>query len=364
MNIYEESTKLIDIGERNIIDDIIIPNFPVVGQNFDDCAELPLSKDISLLITTDPCPTPIICEIDEINYYYYGWYTVLINVSDLAAMGAQPAGILISTIMPENMPIADYMSYISGLKEASEIWNCPIIGGNIKDGDKFSSSGTAIGKASPSSIMRRKGARNGDIVYVIGESGYFLASVFNIEFNLQIDDNEIEILEKNLKKPVARIREGVAISKTFTVTSCMDSSDGIISCLYELAKINEITIIVHSDKLKTHELVNRIAKKANIDSKKLFLGWGDWQLVCTVSPENQEKFEDVLNGLGSTFTEIGYVKYGKGQVLLENKNKFKMITNFSSERFSPTSIFTAGLNKYLTFLKQEPLVYGNFIEVE
>src|SRR5258707_7017553 len=119
------------LGERRIVDELVRPRFPssnvIVGIG-DDCAVLPPAKPDELLVfTTDPCPIPVICLLGETDFYHYGRMTVLINVSDLAAMGARPLGLLISTVMPEDMLIADYERFLDGAAEASAEWSCPVV---------------------------------------------------------------------------------------------------------------------------------------------------------------------------------------------------------------------------------------------
>src|SRR5436309_761620 len=106
-----------DLGERRIVKELIAPRFPQSEDQMmgigDDCAVIPMcSPDQVLVMTTDPCPTPVVCLIEREDYYHYGRLTALINVSDLAAMGAKPIGLLISTIMPEDMRVADYERFL------------------------------------------------------------------------------------------------------------------------------------------------------------------------------------------------------------------------------------------------------------
>src|SRR5712671_5686858 len=120
MNNIQSELKLRDLGERRILREIIYPRFSsfdgqIVGIG-DDCAILP-SPPIghALVVTTDPCPTPVVCMVERPDMYHYGRMTILINVSDLAAMGAQPLGIVVSTVMPEDMSVREFDRFLDGI---------------------------------------------------------------------------------------------------------------------------------------------------------------------------------------------------------------------------------------------------------
>ncbi|NEQ55132.1 MAG: thiamine-phosphate kinase [Leptolyngbya sp. SIO3F4] len=359
-----DSTKqtLGDLGERRIVRELIFPRFPKAEGHImgigDDCAVLPnLPADQNLVITTDPCPTPIVCLIETPDYFQYGRLTMLINVSDLAAMGAKPLGIVVSTVMPEIMPVADYERFLDGLKDASHEWSCPIIGGNIKDGPEFTATGTAIGAIKHECMMRRMGAKSGDRVCVIGEMGLFWAALITrLLPDISLDISHHHTLDKSLYRLSARVKEGQALAEARSVTSCMDSSDGVGACLQELASVNQVDIVIDSQSLMPHPSVKQVAARAAIDVRKLMLSWGNWELVCTVPSQNVDRVRQLIEGLGTSFSDIGEVAHGTGKVWLNEGSKLDLLNNFSSERFSNRSYFTHGLEAYFDFLKTEPIV--------
>jgi thiamine-monophosphate kinase len=348
------------LGERRIVEELVRPRFPssnvVVGIG-DDCAVLPPAKPDELLVfTTDPCPVPVICLLGETDFYHYGRMTVLINISDLAAMGARPLGLLISTVMPEDMLIADYERFLDGAAEASAEWSCPVVGGNIKDGPSFTATGSALGAVRNDSVMLRTGARPGDRLLVIGEMGVFWAAVLRrMNPSITFDPEYDGLLRQVWYRPIARIREGMALGESKLATSCMDSSDGVIGCLQELASKNSMDVIVEASLLHPHPVVESAASATAIDPRKLMLSWGDWQLVCTAPPARVRPIQALMKSLGTPCYEIAYLTEGDGRVLLHEENKRAVISNFASERFCATSFFTHGLDAYIEFLRKQPL---------
>lgn len=350
-----------DLGERGILSQLIIPRFPavtnLVGRTGDDCAVLCTpSRGRVLTMTTDPCPTPVVCLLESPDLYHYGRLTVLINVSDLAAMGAEPLGILIATVMPEEMSVAEYERFLEGVADASSEWSCPVIGGNIKDGPFFTASGSALGSVATECLLRRTGMGIGDHVCVVGEMGLFWAACLARLLPSRFTENTHDaILSKALYKPNAKIMEGRALADSRLVTACIDSSDGVGSCLYELSAANTLDIVIRSSSIRPHPAVESVAKAVDIDVRKIMLSWGNWELVCTMPASAVRKARVIIESLGTPFYDIGEVQAGNGNVWLEESGSMELLANFASERFSQTSVFTHGLDAYYEYLRTQPL---------
>lgn len=351
------SQVLGDLGERQIVQKMIMPRFPAMATHSiglgDDCAAFPPPPVGQLLVwTVDPCPTPVSCLIGNVDYYHYGWMTVLINVSDLAAMGAQPIGLLVSTVMRNDMLVRDYERFLDGLVDASQEWDCPVIGGNIKDGDAFSATGTGLGTVAASHLMSRTGARPDDLVCVVGDMGVFWSAVLARGLaGLDLDHHARKQLEDALLLPRPKLVEGIELAKTGCVTTCMDSSDGITACLDQLASANHMDVIVEADHLVPLPSVKEIAHAAQIDVRKLMLSWGDWQLVCTVRSGCINAARDSLQRLGADLTVIGRIVRGNGSIWLQESGHLHRLRDFSSQRFADSSMFTHGLEPFIDYLR-------------
>ena len=102
--------QLQELGEHRIIEEVIEPEFlsseDVTLGIGDDCAILNLRPGHdSIVVSTDPCPLPVAWMLGDQDYSHYGWYTMIINVSDIASMGATPYGIMVATVMPPEMKV-------------------------------------------------------------------------------------------------------------------------------------------------------------------------------------------------------------------------------------------------------------------
>lgn len=360
----EGPRTLRDLGEGRIVRELIAPRFPnqtpgATGIG-DDCAVLPAPPPGEVLVlTTDPCPVPVVCLVEAWDYYHLGRMTSVVNLSDLAAMGARPLCLLVSTVMPEDMLVADYERFLDGLAEACREWACPVLGGNIKDapaGGEFTATATAVGAVRQDRVLRRTGARPGDRVCVVGEMGRFWAAVLTrLRPELQLPGDVRDAVDEALYRPIARVREGLVLSATDGVSSTMDASDGVSACLSEIAHVNGVDIVLDAGALCGHPAVSRVAEAAGVDVRKLLLSWGNWELVTTVRPGSVPAVRAALAPLGTSVTEVGEVTAGSGLVWVRQETGTERLNNFASERFSRTSLFSHGLEAYWTFLRDTPL---------
>lgn len=346
--------KLFDIGERNIVQNIIYDIFPHLRNFHDDTINLPVNKYSILAFSTDPCPKPIICKFDPNNkYYYYGWMSVLINYSDLAAEGVEPIGILLSTIMPNDMEESDYREFLLGVKDACEAWGGNLLGGNIKDGATFSITGMAIGgKRENGNLLTRKGMEVGDAVCVVGEMGIFWLALMQLIDGYSLSEMD-EIVRSYIITPYPKLRESELLSKSFMVTSCMDSSDGIIGCLYELATLNNVSIHIIDSKLVPNERLREYCEQKGVNYRNFMLAFGGWELVFSCKNKDIENLQNIFKENNLSFNVIGYADNCCGHnVLLECHGSVYKVNDFSSKRFDSTSMFSFGIDPIIEQLSK------------
>lgn len=354
--------RLGDLGEQGILSSIVFPSIARSSAGAeglgDDCAivEVPVARaGGSLVATIDPCPQPLVFEFFDRDYWHFGWMTLVINLSDLASMGAEPAGILISTVMPNEMPTEDYRRFWDGVIDASDELNCSVLGGNIKDGPRFSAEGAAFGWCASRSAMRRIGSSDGDLVYAVGDLGTFWAAVLHKQRvqDLELTAAEHEQVHRALHRPVPRIREGRELAASGLVTACMDASDGVFGALTELGRVNKLDVCLTEFEPST--LVRKVADRLGLPALKLMLSWGDWQLITTVRQEARDQFEDFTRSFDTPVTLIGKMKPGSGCVLVPVGGTAKQVVNLSSERFTETSYFTYDTTeKFVDWFMQVP----------
>jgi thiamine-monophosphate kinase len=347
---------LADIGEKNIVNDVIYGVFPELKTEHDDAVLLNVTGLNELVLSTDPCPEPVAGLFDPENrFYHYGRMSVLINYSDIAAEGAVPVGILLATEMETSMMAKDYRHFLTGVKEACDEWKGPLLGGNVKEGGRFSVIGTSIGKFEKGArLLKRTGSKDGDLVCVAGgELGMFWLAVLT----LWSRDSSLTDLDKYtrdfLLEPRPKLEEGAILGKSEAVTACMDSSDGVIGCLYEFAKLNEATVCIDARKLVPNAMLVEFCARNQFDYRNLMLSWGGWELVFTCKPGGVDTLKDAFKKAERNFYIIGTVEKKRAQpVIFREDDTEYSVADFSSKRFDSRSYLTYGLDKCVEQLRQ------------
>jgi thiamine-monophosphate kinase len=163
------------------------------------------------------------------------------------------------------MSIADYDRFLQGLSDAAVEIECPVVGGNIREGRKFAAVGTAIGYCPPDAVLVRSGARSGDIVAVVGTMGVFWADVLSELNNLVIPNEYSDLASQVMKHPTPKIGPGVSFAREHLITSCIDTSDGVSAILVTLSTESKTDIKVHLDALSPHPFVEKTACRLGYD---------------------------------------------------------------------------------------------------
>ncbi len=321
--------KLSDLGERKaiqLISKVLTQGEVAVGIG-DDCAAIQLD-DNYLLISTD-----MISENTHIpkimTPWQIGWFIVAINLSDIAAKGGKPLGLVLSLGLPRNKTIDFLEELMKGADECAKTYNTSIIGGDTKENPVITICGTAFGIVKKNEFMGRKGSKPGDIVAVTGLLGGAGAGQFAIQYNIKDDE-----IVKDLLEPTPKIKEGRVLSSGKTVTSCMDISDGLSSSLYQLADLNNVGFEIIKEKIPISPVLLELAEKhknLDVDYYSLHFG-GDYELLLTLSPEKFKETKKNMTKNGGNLTEIGIVTSDK-KIQINDKGKKKTLRNRGYEHF-------------------------------
>ena len=299
--------KVSDIGEKELIKYILTKSKDIIP---DDTAVTELN-DINLISTCD-----MLIESkhfpDEMSYFQMGFKAVTVNVSDLAAMGADPLGFLLSIALPKDLEFNHFKEIINGVIDACDYYKIPFIGGDTNEASEIIISGTALGLCDKK--KKKKSAKLGDLICLTGDIG--LAA---LGFNLKGDNF---YTEKSLK-PLARLKEGIII-KNAGATSATDITDGLASELYEM-KPDSLGFMIYEDKFEISDEFKEISSRLDLNYFDLLLHVGeDFELLFTIDKDydldidfkvigevnNSDKIEITLsNGEVTEIENRGYNHY-------------------------------------------------------
>lgn len=351
--------RLDELGERRIIEEILRPRYSFQGEHRfgDDCALVAYGDLVAggaVVATTDPCPEPMASFLGYTDLYYRGWLLAAINLSDLAAAGARPLGLLTSLILPCDIKTDQFVRLLDGIDNCCEQCGTHVIGGNLKEGIRIDLSATAIGVCNDNMCMSRTGCREGDLIAVIGDLGLFWAGVLAVRHRLSLDDAENKTLLRNILTPMPKVHIGQELAKMRLLTACLDNSDGLYPSLIQLANANHLQMHVMMDDVAFPPEVIRVSSVLGVDPVRLALGWGDWQLVGCLYPSKKDELMALGKHHGVPVYIIGQVRTGYG-VVLEHKGRIAEMAPIDSQRFTRESWFTAGLEAYIDLLVNGPL---------
>ena len=264
--------KVSDIGEKELVKYIIANSHDIIP---DDTAitsfnSTNLISTCDMLIQSRHFP-------ENMSYFEMGFKSVTVNVSDLAAMGAEPLGFLLAISLPKELEINFFKEIIDGVLNACDYYSIPLIGGDTNESSEIIITGTALGLTDRP--LMKDTYDKGDLIVLTGDIG--LAA---LGFNLDILDN---IYVKKALKPEARLQEGL-ILRDFA-SSATDITDGLASELYEIKK-DGYGFMIHEELLGISEEYKKIAHELNLDYLDLILHVGeDFELLFTISKENLQK---------------------------------------------------------------------------
>ncbi|WP_414162955.1 thiamine-phosphate kinase [Superficieibacter sp. BNK-5] len=268
----------------------------------DDCALLNIPEKQTLAISTDTlvCGIHFLPDIDPADL---ACKALAVNVSDLAAMGADPAWLTLALTLPEvNEPWL--AAFSDSLFEQLNYYDMQLIGGDTTRGPLSMTLGihgfVPLGRA-----LKRSGARPGDWIYVTGTPGDSAAGLAILQDRLQVNDEaDAAYLVKRHLRPTPRVLHGQALRDR--ASSAIDLSDGLISDLGHILKASgcgarlELNALPFSAPMLRHVEPEQALRWA-------LAGGEDYELCFTVPELNRGALDVALKHLGAAFTCIGQV---------------------------------------------------------
>ena len=261
-------------------------NSPYIG---DDCAYL---KDLGIVVTQDGLVEYIHFSTKFISAFDLGFKAVMVNVSDVAASGAEPKYLTVSLSLPSNVKEDFVEEFYNGCKKACGN-DVQIVGGDITGSEKIYISICAIGKTLGRNISSRKNAKIGQKVIVSGIHG---SSSAGLKLLLEGKNSPEKFIKSHIN-PVAQVEFGKNISTTVKEPyAMMDTSDGLMDGLSTIANESGVLLDIDFDKIPYEKDIEQFENWQDL----ILFGGEDYQILATVPQNFQGGFE------------IGVVKEGLG----------------------------------------------------
>jgi thiamine-monophosphate kinase len=254
----------------------------------DDCAVV-RQRGGALVATTD-------ITFDGVHYpsdapaRSKGWYAAAVNLSDIAAMGAEPLGLLVAYGFPPETQLRDFRNVARGVEDCAAAHGTRVLGGDTKGFGNLTICATALGVATHGGPLMRSGAKPGDILVLTGKVG---------RAHEWAATNGRSGLGRMLKVE-PRLREGVALARA-GATSCVDLSDGLALSIHLLADASQCGMVADFDAVPFFDAVRSEDRAAAASYG------GDFELLATVPRDKVAAAIAAVEGVGGVLAVIGEV---------------------------------------------------------
>ena len=321
-----------DVGEFGLIDriakDLIYrPELVVIGSG-DDGAVYRVPSGYDQVISTDTMVEGIHFIKKTMHPSDVGYKLCASNFSDMAAMGAEAIGFVISAALPEDLLVSWVESLYEGIRACCSSYRVNLLGGDVTGSPcGVILTGTVVGMVPKGRAVTRSGARFGDLVFAtetLGDSGAGLSALL-----AGLSEEYPSLCERH-QRPRPQIKLGSAL-RAAGATSLNDVSDGLSSEINEIAKASQVEIELFREKIPISAEAAKLGAYLAKDPVDWALTGGeDYELIGTISEENFRKLDPSL-----PISVIGQVvKAGRGCVYLSDRGKRQKLAAKGYDHFS------------------------------
>ncbi len=343
------------LGERKLEAQMLAKRYRHTKAFGDDCAVVPKLPQgpFELVATTDPCPDPLVAALGWDRRYYQGWLLGTINFSDLAAAGAEPLGLVVSYLVPRDLPVDHLNDLIDGVDDCCRAHCSEVIGGNLGDFPVMQLTATAIGACAVGKRLSRTGARPGDVLLLVGSAGYLWSTALlkkgYAALGDGLDEAERKTVFERALTPVAQLRAGRLLADAGLATAAIDNSDGLFASVETLCRASRVQAVIEAGAPFLDPLPSRVCALAGVDPFALGQLWGDWTLLVAVPEDATDPAMALLGENDLACRRIGFLREGTHSVLRRGGEDSRW-KGTDPERFTERSWHSSQLDGYLADL--------------
>jgi thiamine-monophosphate kinase len=287
----------------------------------DDCALITPQPGMQLAISCD-----MLVEgrhfLSTVNPEALGHKALAVNLSDLAACGAQPLGFTLALSMPR-VDEAWLAGFSGGLLALADLHNCALIGGDTTAGP-LNICITVFGQMPKGSALLRSGAKVGDDIYVSGTPGEARVALEIFRGNISASQAIFEATRQRMERPTPRVALGIALRGI--ASSCIDVSDGLLGDLGHILTSSCVGAQIELDAIDSianySAWISGSSEFSLEFSRRMVLAGGDdYELCFNAPPAQREAINTAAAHAQVAITRIGKIRSEAGVMLLDAEGK-------------------------------------------
>jgi thiamine-monophosphate kinase len=337
-----------ELGEREIMNRVFRPRYRDTPGFGDDCALLApaLTADGELVATTDTCPTPLVAQLGDTDLYYAGWLLATINISDLAAAGATPLGLVVNYTLPARTTVAEFERLLDGVDACAQRHGTRVTGGDLRDGDPMVLTATAVGHCGKGRRLGRSGAVEGDSLLLVGSPGYLWATALIAGGQATLPSVAEAEIRRRARMPIAQLAGGRILAESGLAHSAMDVSDGLFATVRTLCEANGLGARMTTD-VRLDPVLADVCAQSGIAEFDLAATWGDWSLLVAVDAADVAAALNSLAAASIPARVIGTLVGAGDGITLDGHTEWHGV---AQERFSDRSWHGRDLDRWMADL--------------
>lgn len=272
----------------------------------DDAALLRIGNGMELAVSTDMLVsgTHFFADADP---FQLGHKALAVNLSDMAAMGAQPRWATLAVSLP-NEDSAWLEQFSAGFFSLADQYKVELIGGDTTRGP-LNLSVTIMGEIPHGKSLRRDGAKLGDEIWVSGKLGDAALALAHMQGKLKLRESDFNSISTALHQPLPRVALGMALRGI--AHSAIDISDGLLADLGHILESSQVAADIQYAKLPFSTQLEPYLDQP-LGMRCLLTGGDDYELCFTVATSRHAEVEDLSSRLDFPLTCIGKVVVGSG----------------------------------------------------
>lgn len=283
----------------------------------DDAAVLDVPAGQKLVVTTDALVAGVHF-LESLSAVDIAHKVVGVNLSDLAAMGAQPHAVFLAAQFPHGTSDDWIGAFAHGLGQALKGSGATLLGGDtVSTPGPMAFTLTALGLAPEGKVLTRGGAKPGDDVYVTGTIGDGALGLLCFTGVLGTDI----FLQGRYARPQARFAFGHALAQRGLASACVDVSDGLAADIGHICESSNVGALINACNVPLSESVEACVKADASLMRVVLTGGDDYELAFTAAPENADAIAALASEKRLKITRIGVVQEGKGGVCVQDENE-------------------------------------------